>query len=623
MFRGRFGSLGFSSYTVVDVPKKGAEADINIVATAEGVQVAPLSCETSINVTVATKQAHRKSSGAETTISIDVQTKYKIPGRQGATTSISTSTVRDGQKITPARLDTTVTSTTNIEATTKRFVSSKTSMNVQSELHAYKNTLGSADATVVVSSEIASRLKLVILQDNPIQYVSEEFINAVNAPTRTWLIEVRVYFHGEDEEPTIFGVDDVVSFDLLEELVTNESNFLGTISANELSLELSNVDRRFTPTNVDSEYHNLLVPGVKVEPFLGLKYTTVDGIREEYVGLGTFWSDDWDADSNAMEVDTTCYDRMYFTGQQYVPGLRVQENITAKQLFELLFESMDIEDYIVEGLDDVEVTGWIPQGKLKDVLQELAQGIAYVDVTRTGKFRVRPLSIIQGTLPPVATLKDTEQITSAKVPVRYKEMYQKINVKQHRVGLGEKQEVLSLEGELEQHGGTEEIEEATFDEDVTAKVDSVQLLSEQELELQDLAIHSWGVDAVIKNNNPEPAEFNLSIIGTPLKVTTRSFKTVNEELTEYSDKELVVDNHLVQTKDTAKQIRDILSKITSNKTNVVDVELRGNPAIAVGNTVLITDPSDKLKDETAILMQRRLSYDGGIEEEWLLYRTVI
>ncbi len=121
---------------------------------------------------------------------------------------------------------------------------------------------------------------------------------AINALERMTIPLVKVYFDGEDADPTIFTHNEIVSMALLEEAQAEASTPFGAVSANELVLVLKNINQTFIPTNPDSPYYGKLRPNILVEPYLGIK---VIGTFK-YVALGKFWTGDWRAPNASRNV---------------------------------------------------------------------------------------------------------------------------------------------------------------------------------------------------------------------------------------------------------------------------------------------------------------------------------
>lgn len=98
--------------------------------------------------------------------------------------------------------------------------------------------------------------------------------------------------------------DDIISFNVESSRENFDSNIpIGSASANSCSLSLSNVEKYYSVYNIDGPYYNLILPDVKFEielGWLGTEYT--------YKKLGTYWADEWQEDSDSMNVTVQCRD---------------------------------------------------------------------------------------------------------------------------------------------------------------------------------------------------------------------------------------------------------------------------------------------------------------------------
>lgn len=461
-----------------------------------------------------------------------------------------------------------------------------------------------------------------ITDPNPIDKVSFEFRDNVDAIQREWAVEVEVYFDGEDEPPVIFTEEEVSSFSLLEEIAAPGHDPLGVVSSNEFNLRLSNDDRKLTPTNVDGEYYGKLTPNILVIPYIGIKNQF--GVAEG-VALGKFWTRDWRAESQSMEVEVPCYDLMYKYGQLYVPSMRAIENTTIADLFSLVLESVGLgsNDYEIDEALDVPVRiGWLPEGKLKNVLQTLSQGLAFVDVTRDSKIRVRSLHILQDT-EYIAELDDTNQIITASIPAMYQDVYTRVKIKRYVPTLKLTSEILRANIEVPAEDSTE-FEQSGFTEAPAAVVERVGIHgADGEVTAEQIRTSALNMSLKLNNASEEPHTVDLIIYGRTVEGAHTWKIGINEELEEIIDKkELKVDNVLIQDQQHAEELLPILMGIVSDPYHRIITDVKGNPALVPGNVVKVSNPSDKVADEIGVLVRRDLRYEGGLEEKYELFKSV-
>lgn len=465
-------------------------------------------------------------------------------------------------------------------------------------------------------------LVIRVTDPNPIEHVSQQFKDAVNAGTRQWFVELDVYFDGPEEDPTTLTEEDVMRFDLLEEIASPGTDPIGVISSNEFEFTLSNDNRRFTPTNDESEYYGKLNPNVLVKPYLGLKR---DDEEIEGVSLGTFWVRDWRARSERMEVQVPCYDSLYKWGQLYVPGLRASWDTTFADFLSLVLGSIGLttSDYVIdEGLEVPIKVGWAPEGKLKDVLQEICHGIAFVDMARDGRIQFRPVSILTED-DVVFSFTDEDQITSIHVPTEMRGTYTRVQLTQSSPTIRPSEDVLRISKEVPGNGSVE-LSRASYRLSPVALVERITVEdTNNTVSISDILTTSVDMSCTLSNSDEEDQEVTVIATGLPIeKAHTRHMK-VDEDLEETIEKrELHIENNLMQDDQLVSDTLDLIVELVTDPHRFIEASVRGNPAVIPGNTVSLSDPSDKIQDETANIIRRRLSYDGGVEESYDLYRVV-
>jgi len=478
---------------------------------------------------------------------------------------------------------------------------------------------------------------------NPIDEVSQDFLDAVNARTRQWRVEAEVYFDGPESPPTIFTEEDIVNMELLEELA-DDTNPLGVITANELDITFSNDDRRFTPTNTDSPYHGKLKQDILIVPYLGL---VIGDDQVEGVCLGEFWTKEWDSPSDEEHTYVNCLDRLHKWGKLHIEGSRTHR-ARRQYVFLLLVlhglgfdidpEIVDFEpnpsdfvdeenDWLIETDEEEEAFFatsegchgmWIPSGKAINVLSYVCKNFAFVDATRDGKLRFRPLSILRDTTH-VAELNDTNQIMNLKSPGGYSDVYTRASVRRYLMGTKSSRPI--LETSMDEPGEEEEeFDEMEFEEPIGA-VTCIAFRRAQDVSVSD--IHTTATTSSFKMTGGDAHSdrvVGVEMYGRPIGKSGPKKVYVNESLEEEMGKNLFeIDCPTLQftkpVRETGQLARDLLSDPYHRMTALV----RGNPALIPGNIVKVSNASAKVKEEIAVLIHRRLRYDGGVEEEYKLY----
>jgi hypothetical protein len=180
--------------------------------------------------------------------------------------------------------------------------------------------------------------------------------------------------------------DDLKSVRLLEEMdYTRGSLPIGNISANEIDLEMMNVDNKFFWGNTLSPVHTFLKPGRRIEVELGcvLPDTTI-----EYVKLGTFFSGDWQAQELGTVATTTARDRLDSLRKTIFSQSTLYTNYSLYDLAEVVLNDAkltmkDLRWNIDTDLQSLIIpNAWFPKKSHRDTIRDIVEacmGYAYMD----------------------------------------------------------------------------------------------------------------------------------------------------------------------------------------------------------------------------------------------------
>jgi len=188
----------------------------------------------------------------------------------------------------------------------------------------------------------------------------------------------------------VYDGDEIMSINVLEENEIKDATLpAGNISANELELQLNNVDDKFFPANDDAPYHAMVRKGRKIEVELGFN---IPGVGETYVDMGTFWSGDWKVSEKGTTASTTAYDRMGRLQKITYSGSTVQLSETIGTLAAQVLDAAMLEhgmgdltysiDDALYGSEYTVPVAWFDRMSYFDALKQLAGaclGRVYVD----------------------------------------------------------------------------------------------------------------------------------------------------------------------------------------------------------------------------------------------------
>lgn len=181
---------------------------------------------------------------------------------------------------------------------------------------------------------------------------------------------------------------DIVSINIVEESETQGGLPFGSISANELSLKLNNIDSIHSPSNRNSPLYGLIKKNRKIKVWIGLKYETYTEWRQ----MGVFWSGDWKASSNSVYVETTCRDLLQLMTETDFKT-EIIENTNLYNLAELVLNdyglSSDMYKIDTSLQQFIIPYAWFDKTTHREALRQIAEAsVSRVYADREGKIRI-------------------------------------------------------------------------------------------------------------------------------------------------------------------------------------------------------------------------------------------
>lgn len=442
--------------------------------------------------------------------------------------------------------------------------------------------------------------------------VSDACLVAINADQRFIQPKIEVYFDGDNQPPITFGEDDITGIYLLEEACAESDNPLGLVSANEITIGFDNSARIFTPTNQGSPYYGKygkLRPNILIKVWLGIE---ISSNTFEYIPLGVFRTGDWTAPSSTVEAVVTCYDRLYEIGQKDAPMLPVVADTTIYAMFEMLFFALGLGtgDYIIDtSLNQKINLGWLPNSNVQDALQVLAvAGNCSVATDRYGRIIVRS-NLTGGS--PVAALTDNDQIINSENPQRYLDTYSAVKVSYKMPYIKEVESLLTVEN-LEIPPGETVLQDVEFTVGPVVSIDQVRLLGATNSSITNVKFGAWSITIQITNTGASET-VTLEVTGRAVDEIASTYTAQDSEAVAiFGQKELKIDNSLIQSLGVAKQYATALLKYISDPYALFDLEVRGNPALEIGDTVTIEDNINKIGTVNVTPFRFEIEYDGAL-----------
>ncbi|SCY24992.1 hypothetical protein [Alkaliphilus peptidifermentans] len=440
---------------------------------------------------------------------------------------------------------------------------------------------------------------------------SENYKEKVSSDYRKWKGKIEIYFEGENNPPTVFDDEEMISLSLLEELSGDALGPVGSVTANELRFTLNDTDKMFLPTNTESPYYQKQVPGIIVKAFLGLEV----GGDFEYIPLGKFKTSTWNYDYDGLTVNATCYDILADLMKQPMPIIPIQYSKTLKEAFEVLFYFLGLStsEYSIDsGLTQMLDIFWYEGDTVGECLEKLATaGFSSVYVDRYGVIKIRRLLNHEAF---ISHWTGEDQILSMEIESPYDKIYSGMDLtyKKSYVGNVEKpEEILSLT-DLQVPSGNITLDRVSLNGPV-AFLHSIELKKRSSHQVYlDSAEVGVNLGKFILSS-PLGTTVDLNIYG--YKVEEASFTIQQKNSTVVGmvgEKTYFYETQYIQNEGYAVAVSANMLKMLSFPSRNVRIEARGNPALEVGDVIKISDERLKVVNKEILVTKLEYAYDGGL-----------
>lgn len=416
--------------------------------------------------------------------------------------------------------------------------------------------------------------------------ISEQLKEALKSPMRYIKYKVEVYF--DDSTPTdITG--DIMSIDTLDETSSSTLPF-GEVTYNELSIELDNLQNKYTITNDTSPYAGKLIAGKKV--ILTYLVETSDNVFESIPG-GVYYTDDWITSTDSNSASLICYDKMSQIGYKPINRFKVQTDVTIKEAYIMLFDACDIKssEYIISS----DITGtlpyfWCSSDSLRACLSDLStltKTVVYVD--KQGLINVMPL------VSPYTTdlvLSDSTLIVSAKSEPSYSNVYSGVRVK-YDVVIGSKLTSVYSAEDLTLEPGINVFSNMLFEVSPVVSIMGIKIQSNAQCSVLDYECTDGTFSITIDNKSVEPQTIALYIDGMVVQsVANTFFLEQPSEVNNILEITLPLVSNQEYVQEYAKSVLSLFTRYASS----IELSLIGYPAVDIHDRLFLNSPSVSIND---------------------------
>ncbi|HHV98608.1 MAG TPA: hypothetical protein GXX36_03385 [Clostridiaceae bacterium] len=421
--------------------------------------------------------------------------------------------------------------------------------------------------------------------------------------------------------------EDIISINLIEEKeVSHGSLPVGNISSNEIEIKLNNESRKFDTGNRQSPLYGLVKANRKIRAWIGTE--------SELVPLGVFWSRDWTVPEDGVIASTKGRDRLDRLNSTTYTTSTVQINKSMYDLAKIVLEDAQVPtDYywLDDELKDYIVPyAYFEQQSHREALRKIAEaclGQVYCD--RNGIIRFEGPSytlnrilektttaFLQSEHPAEFEVIDAYGISPTDYfkkdnPSRQSDIANRVIVEVQPLTVGAVEEVYSSSEAISIAAGETKTVNIQFNNvpcmDVTISLSGTGTIT-------DSKIYAWGAEVTV--SSAIAGSFTLSAYGKPLKTT--KYTVIKQDDISIADNGVIEftmsSNPLIQTQTIAETIADKLLQYYKNPRRDLELEWRGNPALTLGDIIMVDDYTRGNGDEANkgyyYITKQELEYAG-------------
>jgi hypothetical protein len=332
-------------------------------------------------------------------------------------------------------------------------------------------------------------------------------------------------------------------------------------------------------------------------------------LTTKFIPLGTFWSGDWDVPEDGVSASTTGRDRLEILRQSTYSTSEVLLNKTFYELAEIILADAKVSNYFID--DELKLLSvpyaWFEPQSHREALRKIAEaslGQVYCD--REDTIRIEGASFLQTQTEPVVTITQDDYFRKSN-PAKWSEIRNYIEVETQPLRPDVTQEVYRSNEPENITAGQSKTITAYYNHtpciEATASIVGTGSIT-------NATYYAWGATVTVTSDTA--GTFELVINARPLKV-------LNKEKAIAKDNKSIIDNSeirfefpkntLIQTREIAQRIADILLVYYANPRRDTSLDWRGNPALLLGDRVAIQD-----RQETAdyYIVRQEIDYAGTL-----------
>lgn len=420
-------------------------------------------------------------------------------------------------------------------------------------------------------------------------------------------MKLHIYF---EEEPLVVDRDNyLMNLELLEELAASGTHPIGSITSNQVSIQLFNGGGIFEPGNNESPYFGLINTNIPIEIFIREVFNDTS-----WISMGLYYVADWKTNTETQVVDITANDELHSLLSAEVPVHPVYRDITVSDFLVKLLTSLGVPKERLS-IDPKLAVQNMPfayplQGKISETLQQLSEAfLFYFYLDREGKYCAQCLA----TDTDCVDNWDEDFVYSISNDKSLLRNYSGVSTVYEEKSESEVIELARMDDVVLPQGKT------VFEGIMPSKgpvfnLEYVKFEHTAPLDVQQYLYNAWQIGVGLENPKRDSVTVNLALYGTYLETVTSTMVTSKSDtmLQRIGEKNLEVTNPYLCSRTQAVRNSNTLLEYQLNEDSLLTVLHRGTPEVSLGDTVNL---SVNGTPERRLVISQKLTYDGSLTGE--------
>lgn len=417
------------------------------------------------------------------------------------------------------------------------------------------------------------------------------------ADSRKMAGKIEIYF---DELPTVITEEDVlIDYEVLNELGISKTSPEHALSSNVFNFTLYNQDQKFSPQNTGSPLYGKIKKNVKVIP-----YCHVGGDDIEWDSLGEFYVADWSVRDDATTVDVEAYDVIYpFIDDDNIARMPIMSGRVELFLRPLL------EGYTVSFLGtaaDATIPHMFILSRRYDTYNKIlnAQGF-YSTVNRQNTLNIGKIPFRVS----AAVVNDDTQLISAAIPPTFIKQYDDVTLNYFIPSVQSNQKLIDMV-DIDIARGDNTFSNVAYATNYIKSIDNGFIESASLATFVSMQANSNDLSFVL--NSADAGKGTVSFFGSSLTLSKLEMTGNN--------KCLAITNEFIQDESAAATRKDKLMSYVNCALPEIELDLRGDPHIFVGDRLTVNSSYYKL-NFSGVVTSISYKYEGGFSSHVVLMNT--